>query len=445
MPILDANSEAFLNFFKGIQKGKGKENASFESSEALFGPKFTADDWKSPATVTKDFAAASEGLEEPASNGKAENVGVTATSPNSQEPESEEKTNNVGFEESGTASPGLAENAAAHAAYGHTSTNDPTDTNSAANGTPGDEKPAVFASESFAPPTAAAEPLVNEANYYATTSNDPTVSGLQIITRSMTASGGDTTQVNTSAATEKATTSWLPSPGPATPEVSTPRAEAWPPGLVSSGSEFLKALPMASDAFKARMRGGVNSIEEENDPTTPISATFASNHGITTHASGFYQSPEASLASFQEYALPNPEEAGSNRDLPTSYELSTSTNASFKQPEADASSLLLPGQEDFSGMWGVKNTRRDRAASMDKPASFTNASYPEQPNTGRASLLAPGQPAYSAKGTPRFYPRGVRYTEAELLEIGLEKKLGLLEELVEFGGKGRVRVGIMVE
>ncbi|KAL8901225.1 MAG: hypothetical protein Q9207_005308 [Kuettlingeria erythrocarpa] len=388
MPVLEANSEAFLSFFKGLQKGKGKENASLESSEALSEPKFTADDWKSSSTVTKNFSAASEALEEPATNEGAENVGTFGTSPDSQEPESEGKSNNFGFEKSGAGSPGLAENAAAHAAYVHISINTPTATNSPANGTPGDGKPTAVASESFAPPATAAEPPVNnEANYYATTSNDPTVSGLQIITRSMTASGGDTTLANTSAATEKA----------ATPEVSTPRAEAWPRGLVSSGSEFLKALPKASDAFEARMRGGVNIMEEENDLTTPISAAFANDHGIATYANGFHHSPEASLSSFREYALPNPEE------------------------------------KDFSEMWGVNNTSRDPADLTDKLASFTNASYTRQPNTGRV------------KGSSRFYSRGVRYTEAELLEIGLQNKLGLLEKLIELKGTGRVRVGISLD
>ncbi len=366
MPVLEANSEAFLNFYKGLQKGKGTENASLVSSEAFSEPKFTADDWKSPATVTKDFAAASKALGEPVTNEKAE---------------SDEKLNNVDFEKSGAGSPGLAEKAAAHVAYGHTDTDDP---------------------------TAVEPPVNNEANYYAATSNDHTVSKLQIITRSMTASGGDTTLANNSAATETC-------------------------GLVSSGSEFLKALPKASGAFKAGIRGGVDSIEVDNDPTTPISATSSNDYGIATYADVLHQSPEVSLASFREYALPNPEEAGSSRDLPTSFEMKISTNASSKQPKADASSLLSPGQEDFSEMWGVKNTSRGRAAFMDKPAAFTNTSYREQPNTVRV------------KGPPRFYPRGVRYTVAEMLEIRLEKKLGLLEQLVELGGYGRVEVGILLK
>lgn len=443
MPILEAKSEAFLSLFKGLQKGKGKEDASLEHSEAFFQPKFTADDWKSPSTVSKDLAAASEAAEELAINGNAEDVEASAAGPSDNGPESKEEVNNAETEKDGATSPALAENVASYAAYGHTNTNNPTATNSPANETEDDKKSAEFITESFTPLITAAVPTDNNnANYYATTSSDPNISELQITTRSMTASGGNTTQAETSAATEKATTSRLSSPGPATPVVSTPRAEAWPPGLVSSGSEFLKALPKGADAFKGRMRGGDDKIEEAEDPATPTAATFAKTDGATPHGDGSDHSPETSPASFREYALPNPENKNSGSDLPASHGASLSANGPSQLQDAD---LLPPGQEDFSEMWGVTNSPRDRAASFDKPMTSTNPPTAALRKTRPNGIPGLGPQFFSTWEAPRPHPGGFRYSVAELLRIGSQVKLGVFETLVKMEGKGRVNVRILVD
>ncbi|KAL8928261.1 MAG: hypothetical protein Q9208_001971 [Pyrenodesmia sp. 3 TL-2023] len=446
MPILESKSEAFLNFFKSIQKGKGKENASLDSSEAFSQPKFTTDDWKSPSTVSKDFAAASEAAEEPATNGNAGND-ASAVGPSDTGLESNGNVNNAESKEDGATSPALVGNVTAHVAYGHTNPNYTTATDSPANETQDDKKLTEFATESFAPPvTTAVPPVNNDANYYATTSSDANIGELQVTTRSMTASGGNTTQAETSAATEKATTSRLSSPGPATPAVSTPRAEAWPPGLVSSGSEFLKALPKATDAFKGRVRGGDDKIEEEEDPATPTLATFAKTDGATTHDNGLGHSPDASAASFREYALPNPENTNSGSDLPAPYEASISANGPSQLPEAEPTSLLSPGQEDFSEMWGVTNSPRNRAASVDKPMPSTNRLTAKLPNKARSHGIAGLEPQFfSTGGRPNPPPGGFRYSVAELLKIGSQRKLHVFEMLVKMGGRGRVKVSIAVD
>ncbi|KAL8764011.1 MAG: hypothetical protein Q9184_000299 [Pyrenodesmia sp. 2 TL-2023] len=439
MPILEANSEAFLSLIKGLQKGKGKENASPESSEAFSQPKFTADDWKSPTTVSKDLAAASEAAEELATNGNAENVEVSAAGPSDIGPESKEDVH-------GATSPALAENIAAYAAYGHTDPNDPTVTNSPANDTQDHEEPAGFATESFTPPVTAAVPPDNHgANHYATTSSDPNISELQITTRSMTASGGNTTQAETSATTEEAFTSRLSSPAPATPEVSTSRAEAWPPGLVSSGSEFLKALPKAADPFKGRMRGEDDEVEEGEDPATPTAATFAKTDGATAHGSGLDHSPEASPAFFREHALPNPENTNSGSDLLASYEASISANRPSQLPDAEPTSLLSPGQEDFSEMWGVTNPPRDRAASFDESMTLTNRPTAALRKAHPHDIPGLTPRFFSTSGDPGTPLGGLRYSVAELLKIGSQTKLGLFETLVKMEGKGRVRVSISVD
>lgn len=413
MPILDSKSEAFLALFKGLQKGKGKEGEPAVNSQTSSQQTFTADDWKTPTTVSKDFAPASEPPAEPAANGQPNSIETPAAGPTDPEPESEEKTTDAFIHEIGAESPALAEYAAA---YGHSSTNDPTAANSPVVQPQAEDKVNKGTTHSSLQATAGADPPANDdANNYAAASSDLNTSELGITTHSMTTSGAATNQAETSAAMEKPASSHRPSPSPATPEVSTPRAEAWPPGLLSSGSEFLKALPKAADAFKPRMRGGKEKVEfeaEDEEDATPITATSVNDDVAANANRWFGEVEEKPQSSFPAYpAIPNPE----NHSDPIQSPQSTRINP-WAIKAATSSNVAQP-QLDSSSPWASK--------------AFT---------TAEGELQTDSSQAWGIKKDVT-----IRYTEAMLRRIGMEAKWGLFEKLLETEGKGRVKVGIVKE
>ncbi|KAI4193124.1 MAG: hypothetical protein LQ348_002962, partial [Seirophora lacunosa] len=265
MPILEANSEAFLNLIKSLQKGKGKSYGSLSLPQSITQQLFTIDDWKSPATVTKDVDAASPPSIEDAANGHVEPIDTPPAVPGDDSLMLEETAADEDLQEIGATSPVLAEYPATE---GHSEAKEQSAVDRPPSRTCDQDIPFGATIPSSPEPILSADPPPNDyANHYATSSADPTISELQITTRSMTTSGAATTQAEISAYTEKPASSRLPSPSPA---ASTPAATpAWPPELLSSGSEFLAALPQAGEAFKARIRGGEEREEEAAGPAAP--------------------------------------------------------------------------------------------------------------------------------------------------------------------------------
>ncbi|KAL9010981.1 MAG: hypothetical protein Q9173_004129, partial [Seirophora scorigena] len=265
MPILEANAEAFLNLIKSLQKGKGKSYGSLSLPQSITQQLFTIDDWKSSATVTKDVDAASPPSIEPAANGHVKPIGTPPAVPANDSLLPEEKAADDDLQDTGATSPALAENPAAE---GHSEPKEHFAVDQPSSRTHHLHIPFGAAIPSSPEPILSANPPPNDhANNYATSSADPAISELQITTRSMTTSGAATTQAETSAYSEKPASSRLSSPSPA---ASTPAATpAWPPELLSSGSEFLAALPQAGEAFKARIRGGEEREGEAAGPAVP--------------------------------------------------------------------------------------------------------------------------------------------------------------------------------
>ncbi|KAI4136641.1 MAG: hypothetical protein L6R39_007688 [Caloplaca ligustica] len=397
MPILDSKSEAFLDFIRGLQKGKGKTGASPDNPLHFSGQAFSAEDWKTPTTVTKDFETASIPAAAPSANDFAPVVEEPTIDPIDDRPRFEEETGAGPSENVGAADPASAEQAATN---GFASTVETPTVGWDDVPFKSDTKTTDDNTQAFSYPlTTEAEPTATHsvsANNYATTCTDPTISELQITTRSMTTSGAATTQAETtSAATEKPASSRLPSPAPAAPSSTTQRASAWPSTpLLSNGSDFLKA----AEAFKPRMRGGEEERVKVEEGTA--AASFLDNGTAAANGNGeAKQAAPAQPFSFREYPLPNPE-------LPSSSIKSMPVNQphppSAKQPE--------------------------HSPTASHPASQSDRTTPQV-----------------IKSTNGRHPRTLKYSPADLSRIGMQKKQHLFNNLVAMQGKGRVRVNILPE
>ncbi|KAI4129978.1 MAG: hypothetical protein LQ338_001984 [Usnochroma carphineum] len=375
MPILESKSEAFLHFISSLQKGKGKENSSPDTSQPSVQQVFTADDWKTPTTIVKDVEAAAAPVVETPNNGTVE---PAVAGPTDNQPESEGINPTNSSKDIGVADPALAEHAAAN---GFSSTVDV-----AVVGATDDNAPYIEENTTMNDTAQATGATADEPNHYATTSKDPSISELQITTRSMTTSGAATTQPEISAATEKpASSSRLPSPAPA---ASTPTTSAWPSsGLLSSGSDFLKALPQAAEAFKSRMK--------KVEAITPTTATLDDDDDGNA---------AAAAAGASEWPKEEEQAAGRQSGYRESHPL--------PHPE---------GGRSFGWM-------QHSTAS----AGFGEASY--------------GPVAATHTPSPRQQDQStmIRYSEALLKKIGMQTKEALFGKLVEMEGKGRVDVGIVV-
>lgn len=401
MPILEANSEAFLDLIKSLQKGKGKSYGSLSLPQSITQQLFTIDDWKSPATVTKDVDTASPPSIEDAANGHVEPIGTPPAVPGDDPLMLEETAADEDLQEIGATSPALAEYPAAE---GHSEPKEQSAVDQPFSRAHHPDIPFGATIPSSPEPILSADPPPNDyANNYATSSADPTISELQITTRSMTTSGAATTQAETSAYTEKPASSRLPSPSPA---ASTPAATpAWPPELLSSGSEFLAALPQAGEAFKARIRGGEEREEEAASPAAP--APDDHDH--------------QSAANFSEEPVPQP--CSPHRSSPVK------EPAEWRTPMETFNHPISPARHPQPG-----RPARDSLAKWHHPHfHFSINSVPEPPPPQ-------SNPTHDSNAKRR---REYRYTEVELRRIGLESQRSLFENLLAMEGRGRVKVGIV--
>ncbi|KAL9020253.1 MAG: hypothetical protein Q9185_002536 [Variospora sp. 1 TL-2023] len=425
MPILEANSEAFLNIIKSLQKGKGKSHGSLNLPESVTQRLFTVNDWKTEATVTKDVDAASPPFEEPVTSGPVKPIDESATAPLDNPPEPKDKATEADFQGVGATSPALAAYAPAH---GHFEPNEQFGTDNSFEQTHLQNVPFDQYTPPSPEPILSADPLPNDyANNYATSSTDPAISELQITTRSMTTSGAATTQAETSACTEKPPSSRFPSPSP---EASTPAPPpVWPPGLLSSGAEFLKALPHAGGAFKSRIRGG----QEREGGTALVAASDHYQYAANDNQEEI--EPKQQPHSLHPPRTEEPPEwtpmGAFTHPLPTN---SGFPNPSATHPHNPSPSPFEPGH-NFSDMWGIPK--------QDPSTLPTNGVH--------GNLATPANdPPPSPKPRHDFSDMwGIksarRYTVAELRRLGLESQRALFENLLAMQGSGRVRVGVVRE
>lgn len=271
-------------------------------------------------------------------------------------------------------------------------------------------------------------------------------SELQVTTRSITTTG-NTTQSATeaSAATEvPAPTSRMPSPAPSSPQVT--EGSRKPTTLLSDGAAFLQALPNAAKAFEPRMRGGQNSEASPSSSAT-FSNHFAADEKSENGEQATQSTPRKINGQIQDLLTGSPLPLSkTTKKFLNSPDSPSSAQANHHQPfsplnESDTHdpwAASLHRSPDSTEPWPVK-TWNPAAYGPDDDNTF------EYTNNGWAVQPVPVSKSKSKTKTKGKILKAQHYSAAELVQIGQEWKKGIFDKLVELGGKGRMRVGIVRE
>ncbi|KAI4187474.1 MAG: hypothetical protein L6R41_002800 [Letrouitia leprolyta] len=415
MPILEANSEAFLAYFHSLQKGKGTvfhklpRSAPYQpmEDESRDVQAKTPDD----VAVTGPSKAESEEPEDPDEQTPKADIVVNHSSTSVNEGSTDKGSHET-----------MVEDKLKHHA------------NESEHLSPVEEEPAAHGRTSNS---------VTSTNAQQASSHH---SDLQVTTRSMTITGNTTqTVTEASAATEvPATTSRMPSPAPSLP----PAVEEFrkPTKLLSDGAAFLQALPNAAKAFQPRMRGGHNS-EASPPPSATSSNHFPSNHEDEKSEDGgqaAQSSPTKINGQIEDLLTGSPQPLTKSKQQPSQHSNNshtaevnhhTSTFTVNEHPSYNPWAASQHRSPDSTNPYPVKPWNPDAYGPVDHATdSNTNARAAQPVHVFRSKVKTKGR----AKAL-----KSQRYTAEELVQIGKEAKKGMFDRLVEMEGKGKVRVGIV--
>ncbi|KAL8937946.1 MAG: hypothetical protein Q9216_004166 [Gyalolechia sp. 2 TL-2023] len=414
MPILEANSESFLDYFKSLQKGKGTVYQGLPRSAPY---QATEDETQQvQAKTPEDVVVQSPQHDEsdaPEDNtasvsAKADVWGNHSLMPidkSSADPSSHQRnTENINMSEPQSAT---------------------------------EEKPAASG--------------IKGKNLISSTNPPPSShhSELQVTTRSMTTTGNNTqATTEASAATEVPATSRMPSPAPSLPPVNEESGK--PTSLLSDGAAFLKALPNAAKIFQPSVRGGQTS-EASSPPTVDSNSHFPSTN----------DEKEKSKDGGKAAGLPPIQTNGHTENLPTLSSASIAPTPSQQQQQQQLSpqhsanpwaiksnnpmSSTLNPSSDSAHPWSA-TLHRARAEDSTDPwpvKPFNSAAYGEDDPIPPSASAWAVNPGFQPKKGKRMALKPLQYSEEDLLDIGKGCRKALFDRLVEMEGKGKVEVGIL--